>query len=489
MTFDRFWKKLRLAVAGAFFGALLILPGGQAFANTAYVTNANSGTVSIIDTITETVVNVTVGSSPYGIAVTPDGAYAYVALLGANAVARINSVMQVTTLTGIPDPYGVAITPNGEFVYVTSQSSNQVYVINTNTFEITTSINVGTGTDLAGIAITPDGKFAYVANNLGSTVYVIDTQSLMVTDVITVGAAPSAVAVTPNGQYVFVTNQTGDSVSAINTSTKQVTTIGVGVSPLGVAVTPDGQFAYVTNNNSDSLSKINAQTLTFDSTITGFSHPLGIAFTPDGVSAYVVNEGGNNVSLVEGDVISTDISVQSFPFGVAISSLPVSFSPSSGNVSEPVSFDATPTGGTGPYTYVWNFGDGGTGAGNPASHTYTSVGTFYVQVTITDSLGNTGTATQPFTTSLPVSTPTGLQGKQKINNFGVVSELYNTLSWEPSSAVTGYNLHCNGVLIAILDGNASSYEDHNQSSQSQTYALVAVNGQFTSSPATVSVGK
>ena len=45
----------------------------------AYVANAGSSTVSVIDTATNAVVNtVPVGTNPYGVAVTPDHMYAYV---------------------------------------------------------------------------------------------------------------------------------------------------------------------------------------------------------------------------------------------------------------------------------------------------------------------------------------------------------------------------------------------------------------------------
>ena len=45
----------------------------------AYVTNDGSSTVSVISTATNTVTaTVTVGNTPYGVAVTPNGAYAYV---------------------------------------------------------------------------------------------------------------------------------------------------------------------------------------------------------------------------------------------------------------------------------------------------------------------------------------------------------------------------------------------------------------------------
>ena len=65
---------------------------------------------------------------------------------------------------------GIAVTPNGKYAYVTDTNiiqgfaGNTVSVINTATNTVLGSpITVGSGA--LGIAITPDGKYAYVANN------------------------------------------------------------------------------------------------------------------------------------------------------------------------------------------------------------------------------------------------------------------------------------------------------------------------------------
>jgi PKD repeat protein len=56
-------------------------------------------------------------------------------------------------------------------------------------------------------------------------------------------------------------------------------------------------------------------------------------------------------------------------------------------------FDATASGGTSPYGYSWNFGDGVTSTGLEVFHTYTSPGTFTVALTISDSGSPQQTAT------------------------------------------------------------------------------------------------
>ncbi len=70
-----------------------------------------------------------------------------------------------------------------------------------------------------------------------------------------------------------------------------------------------------------------------------------------------------------------------------------------------VAFDASgSTDNIGIVDYSWNFGDGTTGTGKTATHTYLNSGTYTAQVTIQDAAGNTATATV-VTTVQPSPTP------------------------------------------------------------------------------------
>jgi PKD repeat protein len=64
-----------------------------------------------------------------------------------------------------------------------------------------------------------------------------------------------------------------------------------------------------------------------------------------------------------------------------------SYSPSSPQTGQPVSFTASASGGTTPYSYSWSFGDGGSSTSNPAIYTYTASGSYNVTVTATDADG------------------------------------------------------------------------------------------------------
>ena len=75
-------------------------------------------------------------------------------------------------------------------------------------------------------------------------------------------------------------------------------------------------------------------------------------------------------------------------------------------VNMPVTFTATTTGGLGPYTTAWNFGDGSTGSGLSASHIYTATGSFTITETATDSSSPSKTMSSSKTVTIGAPQPT-----------------------------------------------------------------------------------
>jgi len=80
----------------------------------------------------------------------------------------------------------------------------------------------------------------------------------------------------------------------------------------------------------------------------------------------------------------------------------ISYSPSNPVILAPVTFTASATGGTQPYTYSWDFGDGTTGSGSSVSHSYLLPGTYTVTLTVTDANGLRATASVTITVALPL---------------------------------------------------------------------------------------
>jgi YVTN family beta-propeller protein len=164
----------------------------------AYVTNALSNNVSVIQTSDNTVVaTVAVGDVPRGVAVTPDGAVVYVTNGGSDnvSVIRTSDNTVVATVAVGSEPVGVAVTPDGALVYVTNFSSNNVSVIQTSDNTVVATVAVGSLPE--GVAVTPDGAFAYVTNFRSDNVSVIRTSDNTVVATVAVGSDPVGVAVAP----------------------------------------------------------------------------------------------------------------------------------------------------------------------------------------------------------------------------------------------------------------------------------------------------
>ena len=386
-----------------------------------------------------------VGSQPSSVAVTPNGAYVYVANsespvlfgegnigYGPGTVSVISTATNTVTATVTVGsfPRDVAVTPNGKYSYVTDSyynvtnfESGTVSVISTATNTVTATVSVGSYP--VGVAVTPNSEYAYVVNSVSNSVSVINTATNTVTTTVPVGSTPEGVAVTPNGAYVYVTNQ-GGGVSVISTATNTVTaTVTVGSNPWGVAVTPNGAYAYVTNFESGTVSVISTTTNTVTATVTVGNEPEGVAVTPNGEYAYVTDEYGVSVINTATNEVTGTIPVGYVPSGVSPYAVGVSpngdyayvtndvgpFTPGSVSViSTPTSavsvspffwtmdvgqsetFTAAASGGSGNYTgYQW-FVNGFAQAGQTLS-TFSfvpaSAGIYSISATVNGSSGGT----------------------------------------------------------------------------------------------------
>ncbi len=103
-----------------------------------------------------------------------------------------------------------------------------------------------------------------------------------------------------------------------------------------------------------------------------------------------------------------------------------------------LSFDAS--GSTDPdgtiASYAWNFGDGSTGAGVTAQHTYASAGDYSVQLTVTDDRGGTGTVTKTATATIRVNAKPVASISSSISGLKV--DFDGTGSSDSDGTVAGY---------------------------------------------------
>ncbi len=96
---------------------------------------------------------------------------------------------------------------------------------------------------------------------------------------------------------------------------------------------------------------------------------------------------------------SHSVNIQHTPVRVSLSSTASRFFGLSGTVGSPTSFSASVTSGRPPYTFSWDFGDGGTGTGVVATHTYSVAGVFIIVLKVTDIDGFVAVASGAFSIS------------------------------------------------------------------------------------------
>lgn len=279
---------------------------GVALADTAYVPNADDGTVTRVDTATNAVVGepITVGAEPRGVVIARDRSRAYVAN-GDDDTVSVVDLATNTVVATVPtgdEPRGIAITPDGSRVYVVNVEDDTVTVIDTATTLEAPGSPIGVGDDPRGVAIRADGARAYVTNAEDDTVTVIDTATNTAVATVPVGSMPRGIAARPDGARVYVANSGSGDVSVIDTASN--TSVGApiptGSEPRGIAFTPSGARAYVTNGFADTVSVIDTATEAVEGTpIAVGSRPDGIAITGDGSRAYVANTDDDTVSPIE----------------------------------------------------------------------------------------------------------------------------------------------------------------------------------------------
>jgi YVTN family beta-propeller protein len=137
-------KLLATIPTDAFPASVAVTPDGS----TVWVPNRGDSTITIIDTMTNTVTARIAADYPTGVAFNPTGTRAYVAeaeLGSANGYLRVFDVSSTATIARIPVgnlPHVVKVTPSGHYVFVTNLGSNSISEINPNTNAVIRTIPV-----------------------------------------------------------------------------------------------------------------------------------------------------------------------------------------------------------------------------------------------------------------------------------------------------------------------------------------------------------
>jgi YVTN family beta-propeller protein len=314
-------RRRRLILTAPTLAVAFVFGMAQALGQNAYISNFGDGTVSVIDTATNTVVaTISVGGGPTGVAVNSDGSKAYIANHPSGPLAVIDTATNAVVASyNTGNGQGVGVTPDGAKVYVANTGSCAVSIIDTASNTMIQPLVADCYP--VGVAIAPDGSKAYIAHQDSANVSIIDTTTNAIT-FFAVGGYHNGIAISPDGSTIYLTdnaykNVNSPSVSVVDAATHSlIATIPVGRGPFGIALTPDGSKAYVADYDDNAVSVIATSTNSVIATIPVGVQPQGIAFTPDGSRAYVTNLGSNNVSVIDtaSNTVAASVSVGARPY-------------------------------------------------------------------------------------------------------------------------------------------------------------------------------
>ena len=108
-----------------------------------------------------------------------------------------------------------------------------------------------------GIGINPVTNKLYVANQFSNSVTVIDGNTNNIESTIQVDNFPYDLEVNSYNNRIYVTNRGSNTVSVIDGSTNQrLSNINVGESPVGISIDPSENIIYVTNLGKNSSNSI-----------------------------------------------------------------------------------------------------------------------------------------------------------------------------------------------------------------------------------------
>jgi PKD repeat protein len=159
------------------------------------------------------------------------------------------------------------------------------------------------------------------------------------------------------------------------------------------------------------------------------------------------------------------------------------FLPSNPIINSPVTFTAVTTGGAGPYTISWNFGDGAKGTGATVTHTYTTAQSFTVSENATDSSSPSQTATSSNSVTIspppPLSTSFALLPPSPVVNTPVTFTAMTIGGTSPYLVTWNFGDGTSGTGSSVIHTftNAQSFTVTETATDSSTPTQTATNSR------------
>ncbi|QKV76581.1 YncE family protein [Amycolatopsis sp. Hca4] len=287
----------------------------------ALVTAGASALVQPAAARAEDVRTVELGGAPAGIAVNPVTGLGYVTDAQAGTLSVVDprslSVVDVVRVGG--EPGDVASDPKTGRIYVANPPGGTVVVLDGRTLDLVSVIGAGAGA--SALAVDETANRVYAASGTTGTLAVLDGVSCTLAALVP-GPQPgfAGIGVDPGRKLAYCASAATDSVEVFSIdSGKFVASVKVGRNPTGVAVHHASGTVYVANSGIHHMSIVDAATRTERKTVLLRSESSALA-VHQGTNTVYTNGGQNGLARVDGTAgtLSGELSLGVNPGDVAV---------------------------------------------------------------------------------------------------------------------------------------------------------------------------
>jgi len=249
-----------------------------------------------------------------------------------NEDASISVIDPILGVGGITKLYAQVLLkrPGGDWarnkaqtrLFVTMPRANQIAVIDTETFKVIKSVDVGRWP--LRVALQGDEKYLWVGNDAKpkeeSGVSVIDAERMSPVATIATGRGHHEIAFSGDDSYAFVSNRESGTVSVIDVrSLKKIKEIKTGRLPISIAYSPLSKALYVADGHDGEIVVLDGERHTIRKRI-ALEPGLGpTRVSPDGRWVFTVNPAKSQVYVIDAstDKVAHRISVAGKPYQVS----------------------------------------------------------------------------------------------------------------------------------------------------------------------------
>jgi len=214
--------------------------------------------------------------------------------------------------------YGAHISNDRNSIYLIEHGGNRILILDSSSLEIKSRIPAGKNLQHEGV-FTKDGKYFLAISRGEESLVIIDTERGIVKDKIKVGKAPHNVAIDDKNKNAFITNTESKTISKINLeSFQKISSYELNSNPhmiisagerLYIGAADPSKIIIIKSDNGQILEEIELQT-----------EPHGIALDMDKKILFVTLPESNLIRVINTDDFSTikEIAVGEKPHNVEI---------------------------------------------------------------------------------------------------------------------------------------------------------------------------